>query len=120
MTDEQIIQFIVDEFGLDRSLVEEIIDIQRNGNSNDDDDNERKVTVCHLPPGNKDNAHTLRIGASALGAHLAHGDTVGECSNDNQNIKNNSDNDNKNVKSEDNSGKGNSNQNNSSGNKKDD
>jgi len=113
LTDEQIIQFIIDEFGLDRSLVEEIIDIQRNGNNNDDD-GERKVTVCHLPPGNQDNVHTLRIGASSLGAHLAHGDTVGECSNGNQNIKNTSGKDNKNEKSEDdNSGKGNSTKNNS-------
>ena len=117
LTDEQIIQFIVDEFGLDRSLVEEIIDIQRNGHNNDNDDEERKVTICHLPPGNKDNAHTLEIGASALGTHLAHGDTVGKCSNDNQNIKNNSGKGNKNEKSEDkdNSGKGNSNNNSNSG-----
>jgi hypothetical protein len=38
-----------------------------------------KVAVCHMPPGNPDNAHTIRVGASALTAHLKHGDTIGEC-----------------------------------------
>ena len=38
-----------------------------------------KVTVCHLPGGNPGNQQTLNIGASALDAHLAHGDSEGEC-----------------------------------------
>jgi hypothetical protein len=38
-----------------------------------------KVTICHIPPGNPDNAHTISVGAPALDAHLAHGDTEGEC-----------------------------------------
>lgn len=38
-----------------------------------------KVTICHRPPGNPANAHTLSIGRSALKAHLKHGDTVGAC-----------------------------------------
>ena len=38
-----------------------------------------KVTVCHRPPGNPGNQKTLTIGSSALGAHLGHGDAVGEC-----------------------------------------
>ena len=37
------------------------------------------VEVCHIPPGNPDNAHTISIGESALEAHLAHGDDEGEC-----------------------------------------
>lgn len=40
---------------------------------------ERKVWVCHIPPGNPENAHTIRIGESAVEAHLAHGDYRGEC-----------------------------------------
>jgi hypothetical protein len=40
---------------------------------------EDKVTVCHVPPGNPANAHTIVIGASAFDAHFAHGDTLGEC-----------------------------------------
>lgn len=40
---------------------------------------ERKVTICHYPPENPTNKHTIEIAESALGAHLAHGDTVGAC-----------------------------------------
>lgn len=39
-----------------------------------------KITICHIPPGNPDNAHAITISNSALPAHLAHGDTVGFCS----------------------------------------
>lgn len=39
-----------------------------------------KVEVCHVPPGNPGAAKTLSIGAPALDAHLAHGDTEGPCS----------------------------------------
>lgn len=38
-----------------------------------------KVTICHRPPGNPDNAHTISVGAPAVPAHLAHGDTLGPC-----------------------------------------
>lgn len=38
-----------------------------------------KVTICHRPPGNPDNQKTLEVGASALDAHLGHGDTEGAC-----------------------------------------
>ncbi len=41
-----------------------------------------KVTVCHIPPGNPDNAHTITVGAPALDAHLGHGDTQGACPGD--------------------------------------
>lgn len=37
------------------------------------------VLICHIPPGNKANARTLRINRSALKAHLAHGDVEGGC-----------------------------------------
>jgi hypothetical protein len=37
------------------------------------------VDVCHIPPGNPDNAHTITISENALGAHLEHGDHVGAC-----------------------------------------
>jgi hypothetical protein len=40
---------------------------------------EEKVTICHIPPGNPDNAHTIVVGAPAVPAHLAHGDSLGEC-----------------------------------------
>lgn len=37
------------------------------------------ITICHIPPGNTGNKQTLVIAVSALGAHLAHGDSVGVC-----------------------------------------
>ncbi len=40
---------------------------------------EAKVLVCHVPPGNPANAHTISIGATGVSAHLAHGDYLGEC-----------------------------------------
>ena len=39
----------------------------------------KKVTICHYPPGNKNNAHTITVSENALPAHLAHGDSLGEC-----------------------------------------
>ena len=42
-----------------------------------------ETTVCHRPPGNPANAKTLTVGASAVQAHLGHGDSLGACS-DNQ------------------------------------
>jgi hypothetical protein len=38
-----------------------------------------KVTICHIPPGNPSNAHTISVGASAVKAHLDHGDNMGDC-----------------------------------------
>jgi len=39
-----------------------------------------KVTICHIPPGNPENAHTITVGMAAVPAHLAlHGDSIGEC-----------------------------------------
>jgi len=38
-----------------------------------------KVKICHVPPGNPDNAHTINVSVMALPAHLAHGDNLGSC-----------------------------------------
>jgi hypothetical protein len=38
-----------------------------------------KVDVCHIPPGNPANAHTINVSENAVPAHLAHGDTLGPC-----------------------------------------
>lgn len=38
-----------------------------------------KVEVCHLPPGELDNFHTITISDKALGAHVEHGDLEGAC-----------------------------------------
>jgi protoheme ferro-lyase len=46
----------------------------------DDDDPKGKYVVCHRPPGNPGNAHTIEVGSrQALRAHLRHGDTMGPC-----------------------------------------
>jgi len=37
------------------------------------------VTICHIPPGNPANAHTITVSINALPAHLAHGDYEGTC-----------------------------------------
>jgi hypothetical protein len=43
-------------------------------------ENPKKELVCHIPPGNPDNAHTICIGIPAVAAHQAHhGDPVGAC-----------------------------------------
>jgi hypothetical protein len=40
----------------------------------------KKTTICHIPPGNPANAHTLCIGNPAVAAHLRnHGDSLGAC-----------------------------------------
>jgi hypothetical protein len=40
---------------------------------------ERQVTICHVPPGNPSNRHTISVGESAVPAHLRHGDYEGPC-----------------------------------------
>lgn len=40
----------------------------------------KKELVCHIPPGNPDNAHTICVGVPAVAAHQDHhGDPVGAC-----------------------------------------
>jgi hypothetical protein len=42
--------------------------------------NKKKTTICHVPPGNPANAHTLCIGNAAVSAHLRnHPDYLGPC-----------------------------------------
>jgi hypothetical protein len=48
----------------------------------DDGDPPDKVTICHYPPGNPDNAHTITLSEDALEAHIAHGDAPGPCAGD--------------------------------------
>ena len=47
--------------------------------ADDDGDGGGDVAICHVPPGNPENAHTIHVGASAVDAHLRHGDTQGPC-----------------------------------------
>jgi hypothetical protein len=46
------------------------------------DDGDDKVEICHVPPGNPDRAHTIVVDISSVDAHLAHGDYLGRCDDD--------------------------------------
>ena len=54
-----------------------------NGDGNGDDNENGaagQVVICHVPPGNPDNDHTIEIGSPAVDAHVEnHGDSVGPC-----------------------------------------
>src|SRR4029079_7356282 len=40
----------------------------------------KKTTICHIPPGNPANAHTICVGNAAVPAHMEnHGDAIGAC-----------------------------------------
>lgn len=38
-----------------------------------------KVTICHIPSGNRSNAHDMTVGESVVPDHLAHRDRIGTC-----------------------------------------
>ena len=40
---------------------------------------DRKITICHIPPGNPSKKQTISISINAWPAHQAHGDTEGPC-----------------------------------------
>ena len=45
-----------------------------------DPGNIKKTTICHIPPGNPANAHTICVGNAAVPAHVNnHGDSIGPC-----------------------------------------
>jgi len=69
----------------DKSDKEKIkIKIELEGEDEEGEEHEEKrgkdkITICHIPPGNPNKAKTVKIAEPALEAHLAHGDNVGEC-----------------------------------------
>ncbi|MCH6586343.1 MAG: hypothetical protein IH792_04875, partial [Thaumarchaeota archaeon] len=76
-----IIQLIT---GLSESEIKDIWEVKIEEDDDEDDDEDDhgkkdKVTICHIPPGNPGNAHTISVSGNAENAHLAHGDTLGEC-----------------------------------------
>ena len=56
-----------------------VIQVSAGGNHGCKKTPPEKITICHFPPGNPSNAHTISISANAWQAHLDHGDHVGEC-----------------------------------------
>ncbi|MGB1269448.1 MAG: hypothetical protein ACPG45_06895 [Flavobacteriaceae bacterium] len=49
-------------------------------NTKDNEQSNEKITICHIPPGNPENAHSIEISVHAWPAHQAHGDVIGNCS----------------------------------------
>lgn len=46
-----------------------------------DGDRDGKMTICHIPPGNRSARHTISVSESAWAAHRGHGDQRGACGN---------------------------------------
>lgn len=63
---------------------------------------DHKVQLCHLPPGNTDKAHTIcvDIHAAQYYNHLKHGDTFGECEDDEKVTKTDKENEDDDVEEE--------------------
>lgn len=57
------------------SIFVNVVDVRCGNNLN-------KVAVCHIPPGNPANAHTICISDNGVPAHLAHGCVLGACAAD--------------------------------------
>ncbi len=45
-------------------------------NSEKKPNNDKKITICHVPPGNPGNMHKITISYNALQTHLDHGDFI--------------------------------------------
>jgi len=83
---DHILQLQFDEFTLGNVHIKEVSKeltkdsvVVATVKKNRDTDNEEKITICHHPPGNPENAMTLEVSVSALQAHIDHGDKIGPC-----------------------------------------
>ena len=56
-----------------------LLDMDDDGTADEAVCSGKKASICHIPPGNPANAHSLCVGKSAVKAHLAHGDYEGPC-----------------------------------------
>ena len=62
------------------SAAEECIDPIAREEIDPRDKGGRKITICHVPPGEPENAHTIRVSIHALPAHMGHHeDYLGSC-----------------------------------------
>lgn len=80
---DEILSTIQTITGLSESEIKDIweVKIESDDDEEDDDDHgkKEKITICHIPPGNPNNAHEINVSGNAKNAHMAHGDTLGEC-----------------------------------------
>jgi len=79
---DEILTLIQTITGLSESEIKDIWEIKIHDDEEGDEDDhgkKDKITICHIPPGNPDNAHTISVSGNAKNAHLAHGDTLEEC-----------------------------------------
>jgi len=72
---EEVIKHILEKFPLTEEEANNLLKIKF------DDDDDEEVEICHIPPGNPEEAHTIIIGVPAVSTHLAHGDFLGHCDN---------------------------------------
>jgi len=68
------------------SSVDDIKFDDRCGTDSNDDDEDSCEVICHRPPGNPDNEHTICVSPNAHPAHLNHGDYIGECDTESSNV----------------------------------
>jgi len=52
---------------------------ERDHRNHRDDGRRGKITICHIPPGNRSARHTISVSESAWQAHQGHGDHRGAC-----------------------------------------
>ncbi|MCH7567952.1 MAG: hypothetical protein IIA87_00890 [Nanoarchaeota archaeon] len=76
---DEVIKEIIERFALTKEEANRLLKIERG------DDEKEEVEICHIPPENPEEAHTIIIGAPAVSTHLAHGDSLGHCDNGSDN-----------------------------------
>jgi len=55
------------------------IEIKDNKNIKKKSTGDKKITICHIPPGNSENKKNIEVAEKAARVHLAHGDILGRC-----------------------------------------
>ncbi len=82
-TDEdEIINEISKKTGLGKDKISSLTKFEVEEEDEDENENEEgKITICHFPPGNPLNAHTISVGSpNAASKHMTlHGDELGPC-----------------------------------------
>jgi hypothetical protein len=77
LSPDQVVLVVVCSFGEGQIIIMHIIILNVSEGEVPSDGEGEKVLVCHKP--DKQGGHTLSISASAVSAHLGHGDKLGPC-----------------------------------------